>query len=114
MENCYIHLVNNSIGKNSDNFGKTVSHNPSPSSLNTMHSSHCGCIAQVVSEDGRPIEGYMWSFEDFRQHIQFLSGDDLVTKKIQPRLKVRTKYHAVDWIPSMIDCLLISWLISYG
>jgi tubulin monoglycylase TTLL3/8 len=65
LENSFVHLVNNSIGKNSENFGKIV-----------------------YSENGQAIDGYMWGFEDFKTYVTQQTGEDLVTSKIQPRLKV--------------------------
>jgi hypothetical protein len=62
LDNAFVHLVNNSIGKNSENFGKVI-----------------------TAENGEPIEGYMWSYDSFSKYVQFLiderrrcrlSGDD--------------------------------------
>lgn len=66
LENAYVHLVNNSIGKNSENFVRTV-----------------------TAENGVAIEGYMWSFDDFSSYLKSKNGGRNVMKeKIQPRMKV--------------------------
>lgn len=66
LENSFVHLVNNSIGKNSENFDK-----------------------QVVAENGEAIDGFMWSFNSFREYVKYKNnGEDLVKTKIQPRMKV--------------------------
>jgi tubulin monoglycylase TTLL3/8 len=65
LENSYVHLVNNSIGKNSENFGKII-----------------------YAENGDKIDGYMWSHESFKNFIQYTTNVDHVTNKIHPRMKV--------------------------
>lgn len=66
LSNAYVHLVNNSIGKNSENFTKVV-----------------------TAENGVGIEGYMWSFADFTSYLAAKNnGRDVVREKIQPRMKV--------------------------
>ena len=67
MENAFVHLVNNSIGKNSEKFHD-----------------------QIVAENGTCIDGFMWSYKDFKEYIQNASGGggiDLVKTKIQPKMK---------------------------
>jgi len=66
LENSYVHLVNNSIGKNSERFHDVV-----------------------VAENDRKLDGFMWSFEHFSEYVIFKSGQDLVKSKIHPRMKVR-------------------------
>jgi hypothetical protein len=78
MDNSFVHLVNNSIGKNSENFDRVV-----------------------VAENGDTIEGYMWSYESFCRYLHFRntpraasatagagaeSGSDVVAK-IRKRMK---------------------------
>lgn len=65
LDNSYVHLVNNSIGKNSERFNDVV-----------------------VAENGRKLDGFMWSFEHFSEYVTFKSGQDLVKSKIHPRMKV--------------------------
>lgn len=67
LSNSYIHLVNNSIGKNSENFNKVV-----------------------TAENGEAVEGYMWSFDQVSDFIKFRTGEDLMRSKVHPRMKVRT------------------------
>eukprot|EP01033_Poteriospumella_lacustris_P014289 gene14290-10213_t len=71
MDNVYVHLVNNSIGKNSEHFHKVV-----------------------TAENGVAIEGYMWSFQDFSAYIagRHGGGRDIVKEKIQPRMKDIAKW----------------------
>jgi hypothetical protein len=86
LENLYIHLVNNSIGKNSENFNKII-----------------------LAENGDSIDGYMWSFKQFQQYLKWKNKqekkgssmnnkangsskeeeeeDDVLVHKIQPRMK---------------------------
>jgi hypothetical protein len=65
IDNLYVHLVNNSIGKTSENFNKTAE-----------------------AEDGTIIEGYMWSCATFGEHIKNMHGVDYMNEKIRPRMKV--------------------------
>jgi tubulin monoglycylase TTLL3/8 len=72
LENSYAHLVNNSIGKNSENFTKTV-----------------------VAENGQLIEGYMWSYDDFSQYMKYRAGNneiDIMETIIQPRMQDIAKW----------------------
>ena len=70
LENSYAHLVNNSIGKNSENFNKIV-----------------------TAEDGQTIDGYMWSYEEFSNYIKYrANGEDLVDSKIRPRMQEIAKW----------------------
>jgi len=89
LSNSFIHLVNNSIGKNSDNFNKTV-----------------------TVENGETIEGYMWSFDSFKKYIQEKAGSDLVTSKIQPRMKEIAKW-SLMCASEMIEHRKNSWEL-YG
>lgn len=68
LSNSFIHLVNNSIGKNSENFNKLI-----------------------VAENGVPVEGYMWSFDQISDFIKFRTGEDLMRSKVHPRMKVRQR-----------------------
>jgi tubulin monoglycylase TTLL3/8 len=54
LNNSFVHLVNNSIGKNSDKFHD-----------------------QIQAENGENIEGFMMSHEGFKDYIQHLAGDHL-------------------------------------
>jgi len=65
LDNSYVHLVNNSIGKNSERFHDVV-----------------------VAENGRQLDNFMWSFEHFSEYVTFKAGQDLVKSKIHPRMKV--------------------------
>jgi hypothetical protein len=65
LSNAYIHLVNNSIGKNSENFGKVF-----------------------TAENGDKIEGCMWSYEQIANYMKFKSGSDQMRTKVHPRMKV--------------------------
>lgn len=70
MDNVYVHLVNNSIGKNSENFNRLV-----------------------TAENGVPIEGYMWSYDDFSAFVAGKNnGRNIVKEKIQPRMKEIAKW----------------------
>ena len=69
IENNFVHLVNNSIGKNSEHFGKTAE-----------------------SEDGQIIEGYMWSDSMLRDHLKAVHGSDYMNEKIRPRMKDIAKW----------------------
>lgn len=66
LENSYIHLVNNSIGKNSENFNKTI-----------------------TAENNESIEGYMWDYQSFSKYLQWSDAnhENIMDKKIQPRMK---------------------------
>jgi tubulin monoglycylase TTLL3/8 len=67
LTNAFIHLVNNSIGKNSENFNKLI-----------------------TAENGVPVEGYMWSFDQIADFMQFKSGgQEMMRSKVHPRMKVR-------------------------
>lgn len=85
LDNCYVHLVNNSIGKNSENFHK-----------------------RVVAENGVEIDGYMWSFNDLANYLQYCTGgNDVLRNKIQPRMKVRRGRDNMDG-PECVDALSFS------
>jgi hypothetical protein len=78
LDNAYVHLVNNSIGKNSENFNKPIK-----------------------AENGTDIVGYMMNYKDFSEYIKWKSGRDLVTSKIKPHMKNIAKWSlmcAVDAI----------------
>jgi hypothetical protein len=89
MDNVYVHLVNNSIGKNSENFDKVV-----------------------TAENNETIEGYMWSYESFRNYIKETSGHDHVINKITPRMKEITKW-SLMCASEMIEHRKNSWEL-YG
>lgn len=65
LSNAFVHLVNNSIGKNSENFNKVI-----------------------TAENGVPVEGYMWSFDQVAEFMKFRTGKDLMRTKVHPRMKV--------------------------
>jgi len=69
MDNPYIHLVNNSISKNSEQFSK-----------------------KVTAENGVDIEGYMWDQDSFRDYVIHSTGQDLMTTKIRPRMRDIAKW----------------------
>lgn len=69
LENAYVHLVNNSISKNSEMFHKVV-----------------------TAENGETIEGFMWDQSQFQDYVQYRTGQDLMTTKIQPRMKEIAKW----------------------
>jgi tubulin monoglycylase TTLL3/8 len=90
LENAFVHLVNNSIGKNSDKFGVTV-----------------------TAENGEPISGYMWDFNQFKDYVKFRSGGvDYVTEKIHPRMKEIAKW-SLSCAVDMIEHRKNSWEL-YG
>jgi len=64
MDNKFVHLVNNSIGKYSKQYNQ-----------------------KLVAEDGKEIESCMWSSEDFKEYCKTVAGEDHFTNKIQPRMK---------------------------
>ena len=64
LGNPYVHLVNYSIGKTSENYDTSVK-----------------------AENGEDITNYMWSYEQFRDYVSWKFHDDLVVKKIQPSMK---------------------------
>jgi tubulin monoglycylase TTLL3/8 len=66
MDNAYVHLVNNSIGKNHQDFGK-----------------------EIHAEDGQKIEGYMMSMQQYSSYLAHSSGDTSTDHvgKIQARMK---------------------------
>jgi hypothetical protein len=63
LENSYVHLVNNSISKQSEEFKR-----------------------QIATESGESIQGYMWSHEQMSRWIQHQTGRDLMESKIKPRM----------------------------
>lgn len=78
LENSFVHLVNNSIGKESENFNRII-----------------------TAENGAAIEGYMMSFEQFTDYCKFASGRDMMAERIYPRMKEIVKWSlmcAVDAI----------------
>jgi tubulin monoglycylase TTLL3/8 len=95
LENLYAHLVNNSIGKNSENFHKTIH-----------------------SENNVPIDGYMWTFETFGDYLKWRSREetgkeeDLLRNKIQPRMKEIAIY-SLMCASEMIEHRKNSWEL-YG
>lgn len=87
LENAYAHLVNNSIGKHSENFNRKVSCKIYRTSVGLYQNNFTAL--QVRAENGEEIEGYMWPYETFREYIRYrASGQDLVTAKIKPRMQV--------------------------
>ncbi|KAJ1441486.1 tubulin-tyrosine ligase/Tubulin polyglutamylase, partial [Ochromonadaceae sp. CCMP2298] len=64
LENSFVHLVNNSITKNSANFNKGFE-----------------------AENGERVEGYMWDYAQFSKFVKHQSGSDLMDSKIRPRMK---------------------------
>lgn len=146
LENSFVHLVNNSIGKESEDFHKVLSvslddkapssdsNTPITTSRNDTHVDECESMNPVKNIDGieiekeekksagnnennnddesnkmdirsediiyvdsdqsqgtrKLIEGYMWSFDDFKEYIRSSNPEkrDLVKEVIQPRLKV--------------------------
>ena len=89
MDNLYVHLVNNSIGKNSEHFGKVAE-----------------------AEDGQKIEGFMWSDDMLRDHIKAVHGKDYMNEKIRPRMKDIAKW-SLMCASDMIDHRKNSWEL-YG
>jgi tubulin monoglycylase TTLL3/8 len=69
MDNAYIHLVNNSIVKNSENFHR-----------------------KVFAEDGQEIEDCMWSFDMLKNYLVSQTGRDVLNEKIHPRMKEIAKW----------------------
>jgi hypothetical protein len=66
LENSFVHLVNNSIGKNSEKFNDVI-----------------------IAENGEKVEGYMWSFDQVGDFIKHKTGgSDLLRTKVHPRMKV--------------------------
>lgn len=66
MENAFVHLVNNSIGKNSDKFG-----------------------LKIPTEDGGVIDGYMLNHKNLSNYLKYKSktGEDIMKDRIQTRMK---------------------------
>ena len=63
LENSYVHLVNNSISKQSEEFKKLIK-----------------------TENGEHIHGYMWSHEQMGAWMKHQTGRDLMEEKIKPRM----------------------------
>lgn len=63
LENSYVHLVNNSISKQSEEFKR-----------------------QIPTESGENIQGFMWSHEQMSNWIKHQTGRDLMEDKIKPRM----------------------------
>jgi hypothetical protein len=115
LDNAYIHLVNNSIGKNSENFGKVV-----------------------CADNGEAMEGYMWSYQMFTEYVKYLlskreepsflesnphlknsfiagthmKGEDIVVDRIQHRMKEIAK-SSLMCASEMIEHRKNSWEL-YG
>ena len=89
MDNAFIHLVNNSIGKNSENFGKAA-----------------------TAEDGQEIEGFMWSCEMLSNYLKSMHGADYMNEKIRPRMKEIAKW-SLMCASEMIEHRKNSWEL-YG
>ena len=64
MENSYVHLVNNSIGKTSERFGETF-----------------------FAENGEEVSGFMWSHSQLCSYITFATGDSTRVEKMINRMK---------------------------
>jgi tubulin monoglycylase TTLL3/8 len=43
---------------------------------------------KIIAENGDEIEGLMWDHKSFSNFVEFKAGDDLMSSKIQPRMKV--------------------------
>jgi len=70
LSNSYIHLVNNSITKNSENFSKGF-----------------------IAENGEKVEGFMWSYDQFSDYVKYRSGgEDVMKNKIHPRMQDIAKW----------------------
>ncbi len=90
MDDAFIHLVNNSIGKNSENFNKPI-----------------------YAENGDKIEGFMLQQENFKNLIMHKTGGkDYMTEKIHPRMKDIAKW-ALMCASEMIEHRKNSWEL-YG
>jgi tubulin monoglycylase TTLL3/8 len=90
MDDAYVHLVNNSIGKNSEHFNKLI-----------------------YAENGDKIEGYMIQQENFKNLIiHKTGGKDYMTEKIHPRMKDIAKW-SLMCASEMIEHRKNSWEL-YG
>lgn len=63
LENSYVHLVNNSVSKNSEEYKR-----------------------KIVAENGENITGFMWSHEQISGWIEHQTQRDLMEEKIKPRM----------------------------
>ena len=65
LSNQFVHLVNNSIGKNSSNFANAV----------------------VEEVTGKEMHGYMLTSADFSEYLKATTGEDLFQNRIQPQMQ---------------------------
>ena len=91
LDNAFVHLVNNSIGKNSDKF-----------------------YDKITAENGDQLNGYMMSFEQMCSYISHKSGSDLMRSKIQPRMKVRRETGPVEKRSSQHSQTFSLWYIFFS
>lgn len=64
MDNSFVHLVNNSIGKNSDRFQETF-----------------------TAENGEEVSGFMWSFDQMRSYVESMTGSTAKMEAMVNRMK---------------------------
>lgn len=64
LENSFVHLVNNSISKNSNDFH-----------------------AKVIAENGVEVEDCMWSLDTFRAYLKDTTGEDKFAKHCAARMR---------------------------
>ena len=64
MSNAFVHLVNNSIGKNNEKFHKPL-----------------------IADNGEEIRGFMWTDDDFRKYVAYKTRSDETIEKIKNRMK---------------------------
>ena len=55
---------------------------------------------QVVAEDGQEVEGYMWSYANFKQYLRGATGGDEALSKIASRMRVRQ----TSGVPQFLPC----------
>ena len=63
LENSYVHLVNNSVSKNSEEYKR-----------------------KIPTENGDFITGFMWSHDQMSGWVEHQTGRDLMHEKIKPRM----------------------------
>lgn len=64
MENSYVHLVNNSIGKTSERFNETF-----------------------LAENGEEVVGFMWSHDQMKNYMHHMNGSDDKFMEMKNRMK---------------------------
>ena len=90
LENAYVHLVNNSIGKNSDKFGQSF-----------------------TTESGEVVEGYMMNYTSMVNYFKHVTGGkDIMREVITPRLKDIAKW-SLMCASEMVEHRKNSWEL-YG